>query len=95
MTPGAPDADALLLRIRELESEFRTFVHSVNNPLGVIRMAVYFLQTAPADHERRDEYFALIGENIDRVEQLVRKARSVYRVDMEGDAGPPPAAGSG
>lgn len=95
MTPGAADADALLLRIRELESEFRTFVHSVNNPLGIIRMAVYFLQTAPADHERRDEYFALIGENIDRVEQLVRKARSVYRTDMESDAGPPPVAGSG
>jgi len=87
-----PEREELERRIAELEAEFRRFVHAVNNPLGIIRMAAYFLQTVPGDEGKRAEYFALINENLDRVDQLVREARRAYRAGTgaEGASGPPP-----
>jgi nitrogen-specific signal transduction histidine kinase len=68
-----------------LRTEIRDIAHDISNPLGVLRMAAYYLQTAHPDNEKREQYYKIIGETVGRVEESLRRLRSL--VESGGKSG--------
>ncbi|HUI10442.1 MAG TPA: hypothetical protein VL221_08945 [Bacteroidota bacterium] len=64
MNPQEEDPDRAL---RNLKAAIRTIVHDVSSPLGVVRMSVYYLQNGAPDSEKEAHYFAIMGENIEKI----------------------------
>jgi nitrogen-specific signal transduction histidine kinase len=55
-------------QLENLRSGIREVAHEINNPLGIIRMAIYFLQTTNPEGEKREHYFKVIEEGLGRIE---------------------------
>ncbi|MCC6398575.1 MAG: hypothetical protein IT282_16295 [Bacteroidetes bacterium] len=71
------DREALLGYIEEMRKSLRKITHDLSNPLGIVRMAVYFLQTVKPDEEKRNEYLTTVNEAIDRLDNHVKSLREL------------------
>jgi nitrogen-specific signal transduction histidine kinase len=71
--------------IAELHAGIRQIAHDLSNPLGILRMAVYFLQSTKAEGEKRDQYLTMMNETIDRVEQQLKRLRALTEKRAEAD----------
>ena len=58
-----------------LKLDLRQIAHDISSPLGTLRMAVYFLETAKPEESKRGEYYAMMSNNIDRIEEMIRRLR--------------------
>jgi nitrogen-specific signal transduction histidine kinase len=63
--------------IERFRAGIREIAHDISNPLGVLRMAAYYLQTAQPDNEKREQYYKIISETVGRVEDGLRKLRAL------------------
>lgn len=50
--------------------------HEINNPLGGLTNAVRALETKPLDPERRERYFKLLREGLERIQTIVARVLS-------------------
>jgi nitrogen-specific signal transduction histidine kinase len=57
--------------------ELRKLAHDISNPVGILRMAVYYLETARPDAEKCRQYYLMMNQNIDKIEVLIRQLRSI------------------
>ena len=64
-------------QLQKLKAGVREISHEINNPLGIIRMAVYFLQSTNPVGEKREHYFKVIDEGLDRIEQSLQRLKSL------------------
>ena len=60
-----------------LRAAIREIAHEINNPLGVLRMATYFLESADPGPEKKAEYFKVMSESIDRIEENLNRLRAI------------------
>lgn len=78
MEPNKPQQSrALAERIENLRAGIRDVAHEINNPLGIIRMAVYFLQTTNPEREKRENYFRVIEEGLQRIEHNLQRLKAL------------------
>jgi nitrogen-specific signal transduction histidine kinase len=70
--------EALRAQVVNLKSGIREIAHEISNPLGVLRMAAYYLQRGSADKEKREHYYAIIAESVGKVETSLNKLRALY-----------------
>ena len=61
--------------LENLKDGIREISHEISNPLGIIRMAVYFLQTTNPTSEKRDHYFKVIDDGLERIEQNLQQLK--------------------
>lgn len=71
------DPEALTRRLSDIERGIRKTAHDISNPLGIIRMAVYFLQNANPDEAKRKEYFQLLDQSIGRIDDYLKQLRAL------------------
>jgi nitrogen-specific signal transduction histidine kinase len=69
----------------ELHRAIRKIAHDLSNPIGVLRMASYFLKTVPNEKEKRDRYLEMVDLNIDRIEQLLKQLRALTETGSPED----------
>jgi len=82
-------------QVENLQSGIREITHDISNPLGVIRMAAYYLQVGKMDDEKRTHYFSVIGQTIDKVELQLRRLRELgQNPSIELKPLPPPEKAS-
>jgi signal transduction histidine kinase len=60
-----------------LKNDIRQICHDLSNPLGILRMALYVLQSSKADPEKRAHYMAMMSESLDRMEVHLKKLRTI------------------
>ena len=70
-------AEEVQLQLDNLRGAIREIAHEINNPLGVLRMATYFLESADSGPEKKAEYFKVISESIDKIEENLNRLRAV------------------
>ena len=75
-------------RIDAVRYNIREIAHDISSPLGVLRMAVYYLQTAGPDREKQEQYYRLMNETMDKVEEILKRLRTLSSGDAEGRQGP-------
>ncbi len=64
-------------QLKNLKNGIREIAHDINNPLGIVRMAVYFLLTANPTSEKRDQYFRAIEGGLERIEQNLQRLKAL------------------
>ena len=73
-------------QIADLHAGIRQISHDLSNPLGILRMAVYFLQSTKAEAEKREQYLTMMNETIDRVEQQLNRLRALTEPRAGGNS---------
>lgn len=74
----------LRLEVEALKKSIREIAHDISNPLGVMRMAVYYLETARPDEDKREHYYQVMGQTLDKIETSLKRLRSL---SLPPDAG--------
>jgi nitrogen-specific signal transduction histidine kinase len=65
--------DDIHLQIERLKSELGDFAHEINNPLGILRMVAYFLESTDPDAETRVRYAKMMNESLDKIEHVLQR----------------------
>ena len=73
--PHTNPSNELEEQLENLKAGVREISHEINNPLGIIRMAVYFLQSTNPVGEKREHYFKFIDEGLERIEQSLQQLK--------------------
>jgi len=60
-----------------IRGDIRMICHDLSNPIGILRMAVYFLQSARGDEEKRAHYYTLMNESLDKMEVHLKRLRAI------------------
>jgi len=71
------DQETLHQHVVKLKSGIRELTHEINNPLGVIRMAAYFLEHAEVDAEKQDHYLDVINQSLDKVDEMLKRLKNL------------------
>ncbi|MBP1656810.1 MAG: hypothetical protein H6Q31_1411 [Bacteroidetes bacterium] len=84
------DHESLVRYTEALHSSIRQIAHDISSPLGILRMALYFLQNTNPEESKRGEYYTTISQAIDRMEQDIHRLRtcaefSAQPVKAEGE----------
>jgi signal transduction histidine kinase len=85
----ASEFDTLRKRLHRISDSLAFISHELNNPLSVIRLALYHLEKPDLAPEKRDIFFKLLADNVDKVDRQVKELRSIRR--QLGDGVPPGA----
>lgn len=88
MDPQNPDFHGHTDPVEKLKLDIRAVLHDVTNPLGVVRMATYYLQTANPDDAKRAHYYGLLAHSLDRIDAQLKRLRDLL---VSGSGAPPPA----
>jgi nitrogen-specific signal transduction histidine kinase len=73
--PGPQAVEDILKQVENLKTGMREIAHEINNPLGVMRMAAYFLESGNPDAAKRAQYFKVINDSIDKIEASLKKLK--------------------
>jgi len=63
--------------IDAMRSDLRQICHDLSNPIGIVRMAVYFLQSARGDEQKRAHYYTMMNESLDKMEVHLKRLRDI------------------
>ncbi len=63
--------------LARIKHGIREIAHEINNPLGVLRMAAYLMETTSVDEAKRKHYVGLINSSLDRIEAGLKRLRAL------------------
>jgi signal transduction histidine kinase len=63
--------------LHNLKLAIRRVIHDISSPLGVLRMATYYLQNGAPDSEKQAEYLKVISGNLEKVEAAFTTLREM------------------
>jgi nitrogen-specific signal transduction histidine kinase len=75
MDTESGDSGELRAQVENLRSGIREVAHEINNPLGVVRMAAYFLESTNPDPEKKAQYLKVINDSLDKIEASLKRLR--------------------
>ena len=75
-TPQA-ELEELQTQIANFKAGIRVIAHEINNPLGVLRMAAYLMETTNPDETKRQHYIGLLNTSIDKIEAGLKQLRAL------------------
>lgn len=86
--PTPPDLEG---HLATMKAGIREVAHEINNPLGVLRMAAYLMETTNPTEEKRKHYINLINTSIDRIEVGLKRLRALRESSpVSPEESPPP-----
>lgn len=89
------DPEDLERELNALRTGMRQIAHDMSSPLGVLRMVAYYLQANQPDQEKREHYFKVISQNVERIEANLDRLRALTDSPPFGfPAQPPPDKGT-
>jgi len=91
MDTPSQKAEEIQLQLDNLRASIREIAHEINNPLGILRMAIYFLESTNPGPEKTAEYFKVINDGIDKIEHNLNRLRAVREDPTQKLSDLPPA----
>ena len=82
--------DRLRGQMDEAIAGVREVTHDLSNRVGILRMAVYYLQSTEPDEERRTQYYTMMNETLDKTEVTLRRLRAIFGLGPVGELNAPP-----
>ena len=70
-------SDELRSEVERIQAGIRDIAHDISSPLGVLRMAVFYLQSSGLDETKRSEYYQLMNDTIEKVEACLKRLRGL------------------
>mgnify|MGYP003340815537 CR=1 FL=1 len=75
----AHDFDVIRERMRRASKSLAHVTHEINNPLSVIRLAIYHLDNAKLPKAKRAAFFKILADNIDKVNVQIKELYAIRR----------------
>jgi hypothetical protein len=88
------EQEPLQAQITAIRAGIREVTHDLSNRVGVLRMAIYYLQATEPDQEKRTQYYKMMNEAIDKAEHGLRKLRSYVDLPPIGSGTADPSMNS-
>ena len=83
------ELEKLRSELERLKVNMRKIAHDMSNPLGVLRMAAYYLQTANPESQKREHYYKIINDSVTRVEDDLKRLRALCEPPAQKLSSPP------
>ena len=80
----AREYDSLHRRLRTFNESLAFVMHEINNPLSVIRLALYHLENPKLAENKRETFIKLLVDNLERIESQMNELRLIRR-DLSGE----------
>ncbi|HXG00651.1 MAG TPA: histidine kinase dimerization/phospho-acceptor domain-containing protein [Bacteroidota bacterium] len=81
----------LQAQLDKLKAGIREVAHEINNPLGVMRMALYMMQSYKDDKAKQEHYLELLNASIERIEEGLKRLRMLRENPAATSAGENPS----
>jgi signal transduction histidine kinase len=85
-----PESVQLREQIEGIRAGIREVSHDLSNRVGVLRMAVYYLQATEPEQEKRAQYYRMMNESLDKAETGLRRLRSLVDLSPIAETPHPP-----
>lgn len=73
----AREYDILNHRLKKINESLSTLIHDINNPLSVIRLAMYHLDNPKISLEKKEIFLKLLVNNVERLETQMKDLRTI------------------
>lgn len=83
----AREYDGMYRRLRTISDSLGALIHEINNPLSVIRLAMYHLENPELSRAKRETFFKLLMDNLEKVDSRMKELH-VIRRQMGGESVP-------
>lgn len=80
----AREYDSLHRRLRTFNESLAFVMHEINNPLSVIRLALYHLENPKLAENKRETFIKLLVDNLERIESQMNELRLIRR-ELSGE----------
>ncbi len=64
-------------QLERLKSGIKEITHDINSPLGVLRMAAYFIETGEYDTEKKLHYVEVMNQSLDKIETCLQRLKAL------------------
>ncbi len=78
----AEEFETIRAKILSLYTALAKITHEINNPLGVMRLAIFQIKNKSNNDESLNKYIQMISDNIDKIESQITDLRKV-REEMQ------------
>jgi signal transduction histidine kinase len=75
----AKEFEDVTSKLKSINESLGFITHEINNPLSVIRLAIYHLENMELTSEKREMLFKLLNENIDKVDAQMDELRTLRK----------------
>jgi nitrogen-specific signal transduction histidine kinase len=75
----AREYDVLHNRMKSINESLSNLVHDINNPLSVVRLAVYHLEQMDVNAEKRETFLRLLVNNLDKLDTQLKELTVIRR----------------
>jgi signal transduction histidine kinase len=75
----AKEYDTLNHQLQNISESLANFMHDMNNPLSVIRLAMYHLDNPQLEAEKRDTFLKILVTNVERLDAQMQDLRTIRR----------------
>jgi nitrogen-specific signal transduction histidine kinase len=69
------EVSSVQLQVENLRTAIREISHEISNPVGVLRMATYFLEETNPSPEKKAHYISLINDSLDKIEANLQRLK--------------------
>lgn len=83
------DLEEHSVQVENLKAGIREISHEINNPLGVMRMAAYFLEVTNPPEDKKTHYFKVLNESIDKIEKGLERLKILRENPSAASVRPP------
>lgn len=83
------DLEEHSVQVENLKAGIREISHEINNPLGVMRMAAYFLEVTNPPEDKKTHYFKVLNESIDKIEKGLERLKILRENPSAASVHPP------
>lgn len=74
---GDQETEGLEQQLEHLRSGIKEITHDINSPLGVLRMAAYFIETGEYDAEKKLQYVEVMNQSLDKIETCLQRLKAL------------------
>lgn len=75
----AKEYDVLNNRLNNISESLANFMHDMNNPLSVIRLAMYHLDNPQLETEKKETFLKILVSNVERLDTQMQDLRTIRR----------------
>ena len=77
MNTAKQELEEIRAQVENLRVAIKEISHEISNPVGVLRMAVHFLENTDPAPEKKAHYFSLMNDSLNKIEAHLKQLKIV------------------
>ena len=77
MKESSQEKEDHIRQLENIKAGIKEITHEINGPLGVLRMASYFLETGEYTSEKKAHYVDVMNQSLDKIETCLHRLKEL------------------